>query len=168
MPRCPRRYQLVLDSEFRQGFIKRTDFIFTDKFIGKFRPVICLYCFYLERKCFYHHFKKLHWVFGCMLFKAIYKPHSGTFIDRCPLIQMLSVPQHVASETVIRYFFYIYFTFSPGSSSSGYRLDTRLFFCGFFCSVSPILLAAYTIPEKLRVYPLRIKSLYTPSHPYRA
>lgn len=29
-------------------------------------------------------------------------------------------------------------------------------------------MAAYTIPEKLRVYPLRSKSLYTPSHPYLA
>ena len=59
-------------------------------------------------------------------------------------------------------------SFLPGSSSSESRLCTRPFFLDSFCSFNPNLLAAYTIPEKLRLYPLRSKSLYTPSHPYRA
>ena len=91
LPWCHRRYQLMLYTCIFERCIKRTFRIITYVFVCEFCSVVCLNCLYLEGKFFLQHIEKLHCIFRCVLFKAIYEPISGTFIYCRPLIQMFAV-----------------------------------------------------------------------------
>ena len=84
--------QLVQDSSIFQCNIKGTFLRFADVFVGEFRTIVCLDCLNLKWKRFLKHFEEFYGVFRGMLLKTIDKPYSGTFVDSCPLVQVLSIP----------------------------------------------------------------------------
>ena len=92
VPGCPGRDQLVRDSCCFQRNIKGAFLCIADVFVGEFRAIVCLNCLDLKWKRFLKHFEEFYSVFWGVFLKAIDKPHSGTFVDSCPLVKVLFIP----------------------------------------------------------------------------
>lgn len=91
VPRSPGWNENMFDLCFLQSNVKRTHLCFADILVGELRPVVRLDSLDREWKRLLQHPEKLHRILRCMLLKAIHKTHSGTFINGCPLVQMLAV-----------------------------------------------------------------------------
>ena len=70
MPRCSRRYQLMLYPYISEYGIKRAFRIVTYVFIGELCPVVSLYCPDLEGELFLKKLEKLYCIFRCMLLSS--------------------------------------------------------------------------------------------------
>ena len=92
VPRCTGQDQLKGNTCRFQRNIKGTFFCVTDVFVGEFRTIVCLDCLNLKWKRFLKHFEEFYGVFRGMFLRSIDKPYSGTFVDSCPLVQVLSIP----------------------------------------------------------------------------
>ena len=107
VPRRSRRYQLMLHTRLAKYGIKRTFLILAYVLVSKLCAVVGLNRLYFKWKYFLQHSEKLNRIFRSMLIKPINKTDSCAFIDRRPLIQMLSVTFQCTSQTAVRHFLYI-------------------------------------------------------------
>ena len=94
----------MLYARFSKDCIKWTFLFLAYVLVGKLRAIVGLNRLYFKWKCLLQHSEKFNRIFRCMLLKSINKADSCAFINRSPLIQMLSVTFQCASQTAVRHF----------------------------------------------------------------